>query len=256
MKGLLTVTRDSFLLLRRDKIFVPAAIGGALITIFAILAGDWTIEDWAKVQFDIGTFGFNLIGSLVAIFWSTKSVADARVEGSLEVQIATPISRSTWLLGKYLGLVLSLTLLAAILLFLWQSLMLLNGTALMTRNQGLTFAYLYLGWCVLGSVGIFFASFCGQATSLFSSMCAWLIGLAIPYVVTALSPQTDRITRLIIERVAWAWDLQRFNLIEPLTSDAPGLQQLLQWNGLYGLALITLLLTTAMLIFRKKDLIT
>jgi ABC-type transport system involved in multi-copper enzyme maturation permease subunit len=256
MRGLLTVTRDSFLLLRRDKIFVPALLGGILISVFANLAGHWTLEDWLKVLFDVGAFGFNVVGCLVAIFWSTKSVADARSEGFLEVQIATPINRSTWLLGKYLGLILSLTFLVGILLALWQVLMIINNFGYMTRNQGLVFAYLFLGWCVLGSLGIFFASFCGQATALFSTLCAWIIGLAIPFVPSALSPDTDEVTKIIVERIAWAWDLQRFNLVEPLNNNAPGIRDLLQWNGIYGLALIVLLLSAAMVIFRKKDLIT
>lgn len=255
MRGLRTVTRDSFLLLRRDRIFLPAAIGGTIIAFFAILAGDWTIEDWHKVLFDIGTFGFNIVGSLVAIFWSTKSVADARAEGSIEMQIATPVSRSTWLLGKYLGLVLCLALLAAILLPILQAIMLINQYGYLTPGQLIVFAYLFLGWCVLGSMGIFFASFCGQGTSLFSSISAWLVGLAIPYVAAALSPETDRVTRIFVERVAWAWDLQRFNLTEAIISHQPGLIALLRWNGYYGLTLIILLLTSAMLIFRRKDLI-
>src|SRR5690606_34381136 len=103
---------ETFVLLRRDKIFVPALVISLLISVLANLASDWSVEDFEKILFDIGFFGFQMTGSLVAIFWGAKIISDSRQEGSLEVQLAAPISRGSWIIGKYAGLCLCLVVLA------------------------------------------------------------------------------------------------------------------------------------------------
>jgi len=256
MNGLWTVTMDSFVLLRRDKIFLPAVIGGFFVAAIANLASDWTLEEYSKVLFDIGAFGFHFIGSIVAIFWGTKAVADARSEGALELQIATPISRSVCLIGKFLGLVMNLTLLAVILMVCWQILMRLNSFGWINGDQFMVFVYLYLSWCVTAATSIFFASFCGHATALFSSFSAWFVGLSTAQVAISLAPETPMITRKIVESFAWFWDFQRFNIIKHLVLESSKLEQInLAWNALYGVLLIAVLMTSACLIFRKRDLI-
>ncbi|MEZ4743732.1 MAG: ABC transporter permease subunit [Bdellovibrionota bacterium] len=254
MTGLWTVTKDSFLLMRRDKVFIPAIFGGIILTILANIASDWTLEEYAKVLFDLGAFGFHIIGSIVAIFWGTKAISDARSEGSLEMQVSTPISRPVCLLGKYFGLILNLTLIAVILVAFWQAVMLTNSyLGKMTNDQLMVFLYVYLGWCVTAAVAIFFASFCSHATALFSSFSAWLVGLTSAQIAAALAPDTPKLTRTVVEASAWIWDFQRFNLNKYLVSYATKLQGVeLMWNAVYGLSLIALLMTAACLIFRKR----
>jgi ABC-type transport system involved in multi-copper enzyme maturation permease subunit len=255
MNGFLTVTRESFLLLRRDKVFLPAALGGAFIVFFASIASQWAIEDFDVVAFDIAYAGFNFIGSLVAIYWSTKSVADARSEGTLEIQIAMPVGRGTWLLAKFMGLVLNLALLSILLIAAFQGALALHAYPLLTIKEVVPHAFLFIGWCVLASLGIFFASFCGQATSLFSTLALWILGLTIPYIAATLAPTTDHVTRYLVETAAWGFDLQRFNVTELVTGSAPNLKEILKWNAVYGAAMIAFFLIGANLIFRKKDII-
>lgn len=255
LRALRVVTLESFLLLRRDRIFVPALFAALAISFFAVLAGDWSIEEFYKVLYDVGFFGFQVMGGLVALFWGIKSVSDSRQDGALEVQLALPISRPTWLLGKYFGLCLALVVLAVLALVFWQALMLITQFGPM-RPQALTaFAAMVLGWLVLGALGMLLASFQRQAVATFSAVCLWITGLASTLVANTMTPDTPALLQRFVKGVARAWDLSQFNLVKFATKESLLGGAELGWRGAYGLLLISAMITGACLIFSRRDVV-
>jgi ABC-type transport system involved in multi-copper enzyme maturation permease subunit len=253
LRALRVVALEAFLLLRRDKIFVPAVVIGVLVAAFANLASDWSIEDFGKILFDLGYFGFHTAGSLVAIFWGAKAVTDSRQEGALEVQLAAPIGRSTWITGKYLGMVLALLLYAVILLAIWQGLMLANDFGLMSRPQLAAFGFMTLSWLVAAALATLFASFCRQAVAMFATLSLWVVGLMSSLVAHALAPDTPQATKTFVNTVARLWDFQQFNLIAQASSGTMLAKTELWWRAGYGGLLILALITVACVIFERRD---
>lgn len=253
MRSLLLVALESFRLLRRDRIFVPALFACALVAAFANLASEWSIEDFHKILIDIGFGGFHLAGSAVAIFWGVKTLADARDSGALEVQLAAPISRTSWLLGRYGGLAATLLLLGLVILAFWQTFMLLNDYDWMTRRELVGFAFLLLGWLVLAALAMFLATFCGQGVALFGTASLWVAGMATSLVAATLPPDAAASTRRVVATLARFWDLQQLNLVDFATGLAKVEPEELLLRGSYGLILIGILLTLAALLFHRRD---
>lgn len=253
MRAIWLVTRESFLLLRRDKIFLPAAVAGGVIAMFANVASEWGIEEFSKILFDVGALGFHLTGCLVAIFWGTKTVSEARADGSLEIQLAAPISRVAWLIGKYLGLVFALALLWLMLLVFWQLLMLTNDFGKMSRPQVIFFAFQLLEWCLVGALSLFFSTFAGVTIAMFASITTWLVGLVTMPIYQALPPGVDRFTAFIVDALARVWDLRQFNL----SGFAIGVEKIsdgeLQLRATFGLILILLIMSVSCVFFRRRD---
>ncbi len=256
MSNILTLAMHTFLLLRRDKIFLPAAISGILFTSLANLASNWTIEEFTKVLFDIGSFGFHFTGALVGIFWGAKLFQDAKSEGSVEVQLAGPITRSQWIIGNVLGLTIALSFLGLLLLVIWQAFMFFNQFGLMTLDQLIAFIFLWILWLVLASAAIFFATFSSYGVAIFATVCLWLIGLASSLIASALPEKLSIISRSIIIGVAWLWDLQRFIIIDEVINPAVNLDQgLLLSHASYGGLLFLILITMSCFTFSKRDII-
>lgn len=254
MSRLWVVTREGMLLLRRDKIFLPAIVMGAVILIAAALASDWSVEDFHKILFDIGAFGFRVTGGLVAILWGTKLITDSRADGSLEVKLAAPVRRATWLLGRYLGLLATLLTLAVFLIALWQGLMVLNNYGLMTRAHRLMFAFLGIEWAVVAAMAVCFATFTRNAVALFATMCLWIAGLMIPTLAIAVSPETPASTRMVVDTMSVMWNLSQFNLVESAISGIPPAASILWGLAAYGLARVVFFLTAGAIIFSRRDL--
>ena len=254
-KGLYNVTIQTFLLLRRDKVFLPAVVAGIMIAALANIISDWSVEDFSKILYDVGAFGFHVTGSMVAIFWGTKVFGDARTEGSLEVQLAAPVSRSVWMVGKYLGLALALVFLWAVMLVFWQVLMQLNKFGWINERQGVFFLFQLIGWLVVGAIATFFSSFCSTTVSMFESFCMWIAGLATALVAESLATNTPLVTRNLIVGLSQAWDLQQFNLVRYVISEPALPLHEVGWRAAYGIMLIFILITSGCIVFTKRDVI-
>ena len=194
-------------------------------------------------------------GAFVAIFWGTKMVSDSRQEGSLEVQLASPISRSSWLLGKFLGLSFGLILLAILFLIAWQLVYFGWRMGWLKSSELAIFGLLTIAWFILGAMAVCMATMASSAIALFSSVWLFVCGLLSGPIMQALAPDTPESTRRLVEGLAGLWNLQVFNLAN-YGAGPQSLSQIELLNRLgYGFALIVFFLGTACLVFQKRDII-
>lgn len=254
MKQILAVIIETFTLLRRDRVFIPAIVLAVFIFLFASLASRWGIEEYEKFLYDVGFAGYSFMGCIVALFWGTKLLSDSRSDGSIEIQVASPISRSLWIVGKYLGLALTLLFLGLVLLLLWQGFVLIRGFPLMEASQLITFLLFTLEWLVVAALAVSTASAGSQGTAIFSSLCLWIAGLTSLNIANAMPPNTPEASKLLLETIAKFWDFQRFNLSDvALVDGAFPTPQELGWRLGYGMGLIMLFIALACLSFHKRD---
>ena len=249
------LTKESFLMLRRDRIFFPIIIAGLSIAVFANIASNWSMEDFDKILFDVGIAGFRITGGIVSILWGVRLITDPLQDRSIELRIAAPQSRATWLLARYSGLVACLLLTGLGFAAVWQALMALNNFGIMTNMQSWTFGMLFLEWLVLGAIGLLMGTLAGFSTALFVSIGAWLIGLIAPLVAATMDQTVDPIHRKLIEFIANSWNFQRFNLVDQLEAGARSVSMSdlvprLTWGG----SVLVGCLVLASWVFRDKDL--
>ena len=257
MKSIYVIAKETFVLLRRDKIFLPLLIFGLCLLYFASMMQDSSSDELVKVMLDMGASGFFITGILVCLLWGIKSICESRKDGSIELQLVSPVTRSQWLIGKYLGLCCSLFMLGVILYVGFQVLLYLDFKRMLTWGQFLIFVYMFIGWLVFAAICTFFASFCNTPSATFSSFCLWILGMLSGLLVNTLPPRNiGTWVETFVKMLATFWNFQRFNLIEytyygatfPPASD-------LMWFALYGLSVIALLLSVAAIIFSKRDLV-
>ena len=255
MHALTTMTLHSFATLRRDKIFLPFIIMGLAVSCFAALASEWTMEGFRKVLFDIGVTGFYLTGTVVAVLWGTKAVIDAQDDGGMELELAAPIGRSTWLVGKFLGLCLSMVLFAVILTLLWQAIIGLSGYGWLKNHEMITFGFLLVGWLVISAAAVFFATVCSHAVAQFATASVWIIGMTIDMIAKTMLQGSNEVLRAIVEVIAKGWDLQQFNLIQYASNPDLYSEQELLWRLLYGGLLVAILLSASCWTLSRRKII-
>jgi len=255
MNAAFVIARQTFRLLRRDQVFIPVVLAGLLITGFANIASDWSVEDFSKILFDIGGFGFAVTGSLVALFWGTKILGDARSDGAVEVELSTSISRAAWLAGKYLGIALTLVLLGVILIVIWQMIMLANNFGWMTEGQLLIFLLMIVGWLAVAATAVFFSAFCGTTVAVFCTFCAWMVGLVAALVAGTLTDRTSPAMAALVRGAARFWDFQQFNAIQHAVTMPPLTHAEMLMRFGYGAVLIAILVSAGCMIFDRKDLL-
>ncbi len=255
MRTLFSVAGETFLRLRRDKIFIPALLIGLGLLGLSGLASFWGVEEFFKILYDLGSTAYLFTGATVAIFWGNKIVSDSRQEGSLEVQLASPIGRSTWLLGKFLGLSASLILLALVFLIAWQGVYLYYNMGFIHKPDLVLFGVLTMAWFVLAALSILFATMATQAIALFCSLWMFVCGLVSAPVMQALSPETPAATRKVVEVIAGVWNLHLFNLSQLAIMHAVPSGPVIAARVGYGCILIAFFLAAACVAFQRRDII-
>lgn len=256
MRTIIAVAFETFLRLRRDKIFLPALLIGVGLLGLTGLASFWGVEEFFKILYDLGTTAYLFTGAAVAIFWGNKIVSDSKTEGSLEVQLASPIGRSTWLIGKFLGLSAALLLLGVCFLIAWQAIYFSYGMTWMNPFDLQLFAVLTISWLFLAALSMMFATFATQAVALFCTLWVFVCGLISAPILQTLSPETPETTRKVVEVIAGVWNINMFNISQSVSKyHIPVAPDDIGMRVAYGFLLIGFFLAMACLAFQRKDII-
>ena len=255
MNRIFSIAHMTFVRLRRDRIFLPAVCVGSLLIILSGIASYWGVEEFFKILFDLSSFVFQMVGVTVAIFWGVKLINDSKQEGSIEIELASPISRSAWILGKFFGLAAALILLAVGLMFAWQLVFWGYGIGMTSLKSLQIFGLLTLSWLVVGALAISLAALSSQGVALFASVWCLIFGLLTAPIYQSLAPETPDAIKQAIALTAGLWDLHRFDL----SSFGPEAGKTIAWQQLqapisYGVALIVVFLATACTVFQKRQL--
>jgi hypothetical protein len=88
---------------------------------------------------------------------------------------------------------------------------------------------------------------------MFATLSLWVVGLMSSLVARALAPDTPQATKSFVNGVARIWDFQQFNLIAQASAGTALAKSELWWRAGYGGLLILALITTACIIFERRD---
>ena len=108
MRSIIVIALNTFRENLRDKILYSLLIFAALLMGASILLGALTIAEQEKIIADMGLASINVIGVIIAIFVGIGLVSKEIERRTIYTILAKPISRSQFILGKYLGLVITL----------------------------------------------------------------------------------------------------------------------------------------------------
>lgn len=236
MRQVFAIAQETFLSLKRDKIFQPLSIIIAAAVGVAIFATDWSLESRSQVYHDIVSFIFQVSGALISMIWGVKIISDSKQDGSIELSLSRPISRSLWLLGRMLGLFMSLLAMAALTGLIWR----LGAVAYDIETNILWFsislAQTTLLWFITGAVAIFMSSFTGPGTALFASISLWILGLLTRPIATGLVGVSSPTAKEFTEMLAKVWSLS------PLIPESHGTilsVVVRQQTAIYALAILS-----------------
>lgn len=105
MHSLLVVARNTFRETVRDKILYNLIFFALLLIGASVLLGTLTIGEQARIVNDVGLAAINLVGVIIAIFVGIGLVTKEIERRTVYTILARPITRTKFVLGKYVGLV-------------------------------------------------------------------------------------------------------------------------------------------------------
>lgn len=161
---------------RRDRILYVLLLFAVLMIIAGIAVSELSPFEQPKILLDLGQASMFLVGSLIAILLGAGLVSKEIERRTIYVIVSKPVGRGEFLVGKVLGLAITLTAATAVM-----AVILLAVTSLYGQPPTLALGQsIVLLWCqltLLVCLAVAFASFVSSTTLavMFSFSC-WILG--------------------------------------------------------------------------------
>lgn len=175
MTQILAVATNTFREAVRDKVLHSILFFAALLLFVSLGMREITIGDSAKVVRGVALGGISLMGGIIAIFLGVGLVWKEIEKKTIYTLASKPVPRWRLLLGKYLGLWMTLAAEVSILTALY--------TAIVGSQQGLPASGIYLAvgmlmleLTLLCAWATLFSTFASPTTASAYSLCVYFIG--------------------------------------------------------------------------------
>ncbi len=227
--------------------------------LLAIVLGELSIREGARVARDIGLAGISLFGSLTAIFLGVFLLYTEVQRRTIHAIVSKPIERWEFVVGKYFGMALVLSVLVGLFALAMVGMLAWQGVGV----SGNVVEALVLAWVevlVVAAIAIFFSSFSTPFLSGIFALAMWAIGRVTPDIENAVKTGSSWIkwtARIALEIVP---DIHLFSPSGRVVEGAHVSvhQDFVSWSyvgfsTLHGLGWIVGLLAFACLLFHRRD---
>lgn len=143
------------------KVQVNLLLFGLLLVVISYLASALTIGEQHRIIADFGLSAMSLVSTLLAAFLGAGLIAGDIERRVIYALVAKPVSRSQYLLGRYLGLTAALVLNVLTMAVLLSGLLCLEAGSLapLDRALGAAVGMMCMQVLVVAAVAVFFSSF-------------------------------------------------------------------------------------------------
>jgi ABC-2 type transport system permease protein len=237
---------------RNRVLYSLLVFAAALLTVAGVL-DHMTLGQSGRVVLDLGLAGAHLCGAAIAIFLGVALVSQDIARKTVHVVLAKPVGRGAYLAGKYLGLILTLAVIMAIM-----GMAVGTGAYLLGSPPGLAYLFalgmIWVELAVVTAIAVLFAAFTGPFLAGMFTLGLFVIG-HLTRGLEALaaagdSPILGALTRVLHLGLP---DLEKFDfkaaaLYGTIASPADAGLALL-----YGLGCALALLAVAGAVFTRRD---
>jgi ABC-type transport system involved in multi-copper enzyme maturation permease subunit len=236
----------------RDKLFYNLFFFAMLLIASAIVLSRLTIGDYHRVLIDVGLASINIISLMIAVFLGIGLLSREVERKTLYLVLSKPIPRSYLVLGKYVGLLLTLFLNIVILTSWFLCVLWMTGVPV---TLGLFQAVLatYLECALVTAMAMVFSAFTGATLSTMFTISLFVIGHNMT-TLRALTEKSEEAVKAIITAMIYVLpDLEHFNLRSSVVHDmtVPAMNILILAGYAWIYAALLLGLTTVL--FKQKD---
>jgi len=239
----------------RDKIFYSLVFFALLILGASTALATLTIGEWSKIIEDLSLSAMGIFGVIISVFVGVGLVFKELEKKTIYTIISKPIKRWQFLLGKYLGLALTLLVYMAVMSIVFMIALHHYGD---TEKNGIRLFsavfLIYIELLVLTAVAIIFSTFSSPMLSAAFTLSIYVIGHLLPDIKLFTAKYTPMGLKGVMNVVYYALpNLENFNIKTLVVHNLPVSAGYIWMATAYGLLYITSLLSIAVLIFEKRN---
>jgi len=257
MNRVLIVARNTFREAVRDRVLYNLVVFALLMIASAVVVGQISMDIETVVMISLGLSAISLIGLLIALFTGVGLVSKEIDKRTLHAVLAKPLRRWEFLLGKFLGLTLTLAVnTAAMAAGLFLALLFVKHSLARGDSAVLVAVYfILLKLMLVVALAMLFSCFTSPLLAILFTGGLYIAGLFVSELrsleATNITPQMQKFFAVV------SYVLPNFGNYDVMGAAAHGRSiagNLVLYNTLYTLLYCAILLAAAAAVFSRKDL--
>ena len=262
MGKILTIGVNTFREAIRNKVLYSLLFFAVLVIVGSLAFGALSVHEEVRLTTDLGLAGMSLFSVIIAIFVGVNLVYKELERKPIYTLIPKPIHRYQFVLGKFIGMVLTLSVQIAIMTIVLLGVIALQGGALSMALLKMV-ALIFVEVMVVTAVAVLFSSFSTPFLSGLFTVGIFLLGRSVPEIrIAARKVQSQTVAWLLHGVSAVVPNLRYFYTTGAEVSGGhvsvhtsfPDWSYVASASG-YGLIYIALVLMLAMVLFARRDFI-
>jgi ABC-type transport system involved in multi-copper enzyme maturation permease subunit len=253
MNSVVVIAMNTFREHLRDKVLYSLVFFGLFLIGGAILLGSLTIGEQSKIVKDIGLAGINLCGVLISIFIGIGLVSREIEKRTIYTILAKPVQRYQFLVGRYIGLVITLLVNTSVMTVGFLGVLLVSGISSdfgLVKAVGLIFVEL----CVLVSMGMLFSTFTTPTLSAAFTIAIYIVGHLTNDIKTLAEKMPEGVTPWVLKGAYYLLpNLEHFNIKGDVVYGVPIEMSYFVTSMMYGLIYAAMMMAAACVIFERRD---
>jgi ABC-type transport system involved in multi-copper enzyme maturation permease subunit len=252
MNVILTIARNTFKEVLRDKVFYNLFVFALLMIGSALLLGTLTIGEQSKIIKDIGLASIDLFGVLIAIFVGVGLISKEIEKRTIYTIIAKPVHRYQFLLGRFAGLVFTMWVNTAVMLVAFCVILVVGGTS---PDSGLMKAVglMTVAQLIVLSAAMFFSTFTTPTLSGIFTLALYVIG-ELTLDLKTLSEKLSGVSRGLLSGSYYLLpNLALFNVKGEAVHGVPITAGYMLTAIGYGVSYAAVVLLLSCFVFQRRD---
>lgn len=251
---IISIAKNTFREAVRDRVLYNLVIFVLLLVGCAILLGDLTDGHEVRTIINIGLNAMLLFGVFIAIFVGVGLVSKEIEKRTVFSIFAKPVGRGEFIVGKYLGLFLTL-LINVVIMGIGVSLALLyvGGGKFAATIWG-SIALIFLELTIITAVAIVFSSFSSPALSALLTFCVFVIGHFSSSLRELAANIESQAAKMIIGGIYYLFpNLSHFTFVTNAAYGEMPPAGMLVAAAAYAIVFNSILIVMAILIFSRRN---
>jgi ABC-type transport system involved in multi-copper enzyme maturation permease subunit len=255
-KRINAIARNAFREAVRDRVLYNLVFFVLLLIVGAIFLGELSDAQESKIIIDLGLSAMLLFGAFISIFVGVGLVYKEIERRTIYAIFAKPVGRGEFLVGKYLGLCLTL-LVNVLVMGIGLSLALLyvkRAWDMPILHIWPAILLIYVELMILTAVAILFSSFSSPALSALLTFFVFIIGHFSADLKTFAASMGTTSARYLFGALFYLLpNLSNYSYITPVAHGQTPPLQMFFTSLAYAAVYITVLLAAATLIFNRRN---
>lgn len=237
----------------REKVLYNLLFFALLMIGSSVLLSTLTIGEQSKIIMDIGLASINIFGILISIFVGIGLVSKEIEKKTIYTIISKPIYRYQFLLGKYLGLLITLFVNTSIMVIGFFAVLILMNYNI-TPDMMKAILLIFIELMVVTAIALMFSTFTSSTLSAIFTIAIYIIGHLVGDLKVMAAKLGNPIITFLLDALYYILpNLENFNIKGEVVHNIPLDPYFIVMSVLYGLLYIIMIITSSVIIFQRRD---